>query len=78
MNGVREGIEKHLDAVRAKFGEEGVAIVNQLWENAEAAREAQFDFTSSSKVSDLGALHVHVTEKHALLLNDADGLANRS
>lgn len=77
VNGVREGIEKHLDAVRAKFGEEGVAIVNRLWENAEATRQAQFDFTSSSKLSDLGALHDQVTEKHALLLNDADGLANR-
>lgn len=76
VNGAREGITKHRDAVRAKFGEEGLAVVDALWADADATRQAQFDF-AMGKVSDLSPLHDQVVEKHTLLVNDADGLANR-
>jgi hypothetical protein len=77
VKGAREGIEKHREAVRAKFGEEALAILDGLWNDADETRLAQFDFASGSKVSDLGALHSQVLEKHALLVTDADALANR-
>ena len=77
VNAARTGIEKHRDAVRTKFGEDGLAIVDGLWADAEATRQAQFDFASGSKTSDLSALHDQVMEKHTLLVTDADALANR-
>lgn len=77
VKGAREGIEKHREAVRAKFGDEGLAILDGLWEDADQTRLAQFDFASGGKVSDLGALHEQVMEKHTLLVTDADALSNR-
>ena len=77
VKGAREGIEKHRDGVRAKFGEEGLAILDGLWQDADETRQAQFDFASGGKLNDLGALHDQVMEKHALLVTDADALANR-
>ncbi|UJR83829.1 hypothetical protein [Sandaracinus amylolyticus] len=70
-------IAKHRAAIGAQFGEDGLAIIDDLLVVAHAAVQADVELTASDSASDMAEPFAELAQDHKLLLTDCDSLANR-
>ena len=70
-------IRLHREAVLAHFGEQRVALLDELPRLADATLEAHLAWAGSVKRVDFAPLHEALRQDHAMLWGDAQSLAHR-